>query len=76
MSPTQENGATEVAIVVNGAALRSRAPSLAALLGELGYGDVKVATAINGNFVPAAQRDQTPLRNNDQVEVVAPRQGG
>ena len=76
MPGVQEKPATEIAIVVNGEALRSHAQSLAALLGELGYSDVKVATAVNGDFVPAAQRNDTVLRDNDQIEVVAPRQGG
>ena len=76
MSGVQETKAVEIAIVVNGEVMRSRARSLAALLSELGYGGGKVATAINGEFVPATQRDDTVLRDNDQVEVVAPRQGG
>lgn len=76
MSAAQNKQATEVAIVVNGEPQRSRAATLAALLDELGYGDGKVATAINGEFVPARQRKTVALSDNDHVEVVAPRQGG
>ncbi len=63
-------------IVVNGEPREARAATLAALLDELGYGDQRVATAINGDFVPERARPGTTLRTGDHVEVVAPRQGG
>ena len=63
-------------IMVNGTATDVRANTLAAALGELGYGDAKVATAVNERFVPAAARDQTTLSAGDRVEIVTPRQGG
>lgn len=63
-------------LVVNGEATQTRAPTLAALLDELGYGDRKVATAINGEFVPAKSRAGAVLAANDAVEIVSPRQGG
>ncbi|MEL6292092.1 MAG: sulfur carrier protein ThiS, partial [Pseudomonadota bacterium] len=52
------------------------ASTLADLLIELGYGDRKVATAINGDFVPEAVRETTGLVPNARIEIVAPRQGG
>lgn len=76
MPAAQEQITTGVAITVNGEAVRSQAETLASLLDELGYGGAKVATAVNGTFVPAAQRAETRLQRDDQVEVVAPRQGG
>ena len=63
-------------IVVNGEAVRSGAATLDAILAELGYAGRKVATALNGNFVPAARRSETTLTAGDRIEIVAPRQGG
>ncbi|SFR19678.1 sulfur carrier protein ThiS [Poseidonocella sedimentorum] len=63
-------------IIVNGEAVESAAPDLAALLTELGKGEAKVATSINEAFVPRGARGQQALRDGDRVEIVAPRQGG
>lgn len=35
----------------------------------------KLATALNGTFLPATARD-TPLKDGDTIEAVAPMQGG
>lgn len=63
-------------IMVNGAIQETQAETLEELCRALGYQDMKVATALNGDFVPASQRDETPLSPDDHVEIVAPRQGG
>lgn len=63
-------------ITVNGAVQDTATTTLAALLVELGYGETKVATAVNEAFVPAAMRKKQSLNNGDRVEIVAPRQGG
>ncbi|MDX2156557.1 MAG: sulfur carrier protein ThiS [Hyphomicrobiaceae bacterium] len=63
-------------LVVNGEAREASAGSLAALLDELGYGGQKVATALNGDFVPERARAGTRLAPGDRIEIVAPRQGG
>lgn len=63
-------------IVVNGEARETTAATLAVLLDEVGYGGQKVATALNGDFVPERARAETRLTADDEVEVVAPRQGG
>jgi sulfur carrier protein len=63
-------------ITVNGTAQETAAPTLDALLQELGYGAAKVATAVNEDFVPAALRREQRLNDGDRVEIVAPRQGG
>lgn len=65
-----------VHINVNGDPRATRATTLAALIEEGGYGDARIATALNGSFVPARLRAQTPLAAGDRVEIVAPRQGG
>jgi sulfur carrier protein len=63
-------------IMVNGEPQVTEAETLEELCAALGYRDMKVATALNGGFVPAAQRGSTPLSFDDRVEIVAPRQGG
>lgn len=63
-------------LVVNGEPTEARASSLAGLLDELGYGGLKVATAVNGAFVAERRRAETPLADGDRIEIVAPRQGG
>lgn len=62
-------------ITLNGSARRTDASTLAELLAECGFG-VKVATARNGDFVPAGLRTATPIADGDRIEVVAPMQGG
>ena len=63
-------------IQVNGRSLEVQATSLAILIDELGYGDSKVGTAINQEFVRDRDREKTPIREGDAVEIVTPRQGG
>jgi sulfur carrier protein len=65
-----------VDLIVNGEAAQARAATLAALLDELGYGALEVATAVNGDFVPKRLRTVTALAAGDRIEIVAPRQGG
>jgi len=63
-------------LVINGEAREIEAATLAAALAALDYADAKVATALNGDFVPARARERTPVRDGDRVEILAPRQGG
>ena len=63
-------------IVVNGEPQDVPAATLAEALAALDYADAVVATALNGAFVPKRLRAQTPLRDGDRIEIVAPRQGG
>ena len=63
-------------IVVNGEATQTQAKTLEELCAALGHGTSKVATALNGDFVPAPKRGQIKLAENDAVEIVSPRQGG
>jgi sulfur carrier protein len=64
------------ALIVNGDRVSSAAATLADLLRALDYGDARVATAVNGTFVPTARRAEAQLADGDRVEIVAPRQGG
>jgi sulfur carrier protein len=63
-------------IRVNGKELDVAAATLAALLNELEYEDVGVATALNQNFVRRQDRLTTPLQEGDAVEILVPKQGG
>lgn len=65
-----------LALVINGEPVQVRASVLAQLLDELGYAGRKVATAVNGDFVPEKARAATRLAADDAIEIVAPRQGG
>ncbi|MCC3245492.1 sulfur carrier protein ThiS [Methylocystis sp. WRRC1] len=63
-------------IEVNGRPLEVSATTLQSLLAELGYGDQKVGTALNHEFVRDKDREITVLHEGDAVEIVTPRQGG
>ncbi|HTJ01313.1 MAG TPA: sulfur carrier protein ThiS [Methylovirgula sp.] len=63
-------------IRVNGKELEVAATTLAALLDELEYQDMVVATALNQSFVRAVDRKETALNAGDTVEILTPRQGG
>ena len=63
-------------IIVNGQSLDVTATLLDAALGELVYGEARVATALNGEFVPVPARASTNLGDGDRLEILAPMQGG
>ncbi|MEM7777214.1 MAG: sulfur carrier protein ThiS [Pseudomonadota bacterium] len=63
-------------VIVNGNEEQTEARTLDGLLRELGYGTAKVATALNGQFVPAAERSNVQLDSGAKIEIVSPRQGG
>lgn len=69
-------GADALTVHVNGDPRQTFATTLAELIEEAGYGAARVATAINGEFVPARARAATALKAGDHIEIVAPRQGG
>jgi sulfur carrier protein len=63
-------------IVCNGTKHEVENLALSEILVELGYGQLMIATAVNGRFVPVRQRASVLLKEGDMLEVVAPRQGG
>ncbi len=63
-------------ILLNGEPFDTGAKTLAELCMHLGYGDVKIATAVNGDFVPEQSRSKVQLTARDKIEIVTPRQGG
>jgi sulfur carrier protein len=65
-----------VRLVVNGEPQEVPAATLADALQSLDLAEAKVATALNGEFVPARARAATLVKDGDRIEIVAPRQGG
>ena len=53
-----------------------QATTLEELLRERGLGQARVATAVNEEFVAAAERPVHELKDGDRIEIVAPMQGG
>ena len=50
--------------------------TVAALIQQLGYRGEGFAVAVNGDFVPRADYEQTPLNAGDSLDIVAPVVGG
>ena len=65
-----------IEVSVNGRLAVTGARTVDDLLTQRGLASVKVATALNGHFVPASRRATTELQAGDQIEIVSPRQGG
>lgn len=65
-----------LSLVVNGDTVSVQAATLAGLIAELGFGGGKIATAVNGAFVPERLRAATILSPGLQIEIVSARQGG
>ena len=63
-------------LLVNGERRLLEARTLAEALVALDYADAIVATALNGEFVPARKREAAALHEGDRIEIVEPRQGG
>lgn len=63
-------------LIVNGERVETKATRVAALLAELDYEGAHLAVAVNYDVVPRARWAETPLNDNDAVEILTPRQGG
>ena len=63
-------------VVVNGTKVATAAQSLLDLVHEQRFAGARIATALNGNFVPEPQRANTTLKTGDRIEIVSARQGG
>lgn len=61
---------------LNGEWRQIGAEDLAGALEELGFAGAVVATALNGEFVPAQARAARRLIEGDALEVLSPMQGG
>ncbi|MDE2383835.1 MAG: sulfur carrier protein ThiS [Alphaproteobacteria bacterium] len=63
-------------IILNGKPAEIAGGTLAATVTELGYGEKRIATAVNGRFVPIREREALQLGEGDRVEILTPRHGG
>ena len=63
-------------LIVNGERRETKATHVDALLAELEYEGTHLAVAVNYDVVPRARWADTPLNDNDAVEILTPRQGG
>ena len=63
-------------IMINGENHDVDKQTLAELLNSLGHESTAVATALNGVFVPLAERESNLLQAEDAVEIIAPMAGG
>lgn len=64
-------------LVVNGEPREvSERVTIRGLLGSLGFESRAVAVAVNSVFVPRSEHDAHELQAGDEVELVAPMQGG
>ncbi|MET0355284.1 MAG: sulfur carrier protein ThiS [Cellvibrio sp.] len=43
---------------------------------QWGFGETKIAVAINGEFVPRSTYNERKLQENDQIDIVKPVGGG
>ncbi|WFE69408.1 sulfur carrier protein ThiS [Thiomicrospira sp. R3] len=62
-------------LLINDKPNETNATNLAGLVAELKI-EGAFALARNENFVPKSQYAQTPIAENDRIEIVAPMQGG
>lgn len=63
-------------LMINGEPQELEAATVAEALVALDLAEARVATALNGRFVPAAARPQAELSPGDTLEILSPMQGG
>lgn len=63
-------------LTINGERHVVAAATLAALLAEFDYEGGWLATALNGEVVPAGERDRSVLAEGDRIEILSPMKGG
>ena len=63
-------------LIVNGERTDATATSLDGLLSELEYEGKHYAIAVNFAVIPRVRWSQTALKSGDEIEIIAPRQGG
>jgi sulfur carrier protein len=65
-----------ISLTVNGAPRETRAETLAEFIAGEDFGETRVATAVNGAFVPMVARAGRRLEAGDRIEILSARQGG
>ncbi len=65
-----------ISLVLNGETIAAQAETLADLIVRQAYAGQRIATAVNGEFVPERARAFWRLSPGDRIEIVSARQGG
>ncbi|MCK5385263.1 MAG: sulfur carrier protein ThiS [Alphaproteobacteria bacterium] len=70
--------AKTITITLNGDVIKcdGSGMSVTALLEREGLAKKKVAVAINGQFIPRSAYDEHTVKDEDEIDIVAPMQGG
>lgn len=63
-------------LIINGESREVDAGTLAGLLAELDYEGGWLATALNGEVVPAREREACRIADGDRIEILSPMKGG
>lgn len=63
-------------ITLNGESHSISQTDISSMLDENGYQGMLVAVAVNGTFVPRSEHATTKLNEGDEIDIVAPMQGG
>ena len=63
-------------LIINGEPQELSPGTLADLLAALDHEGDWLATAVNGDLVPRAEREKIMLNDGDRIEILAPKQGG
>jgi sulfur carrier protein len=63
-------------ILLNGQPHATAAPTIAALVRELGYENKRIAVERNGDIVPRSQHGSAALNDGDRLEIVVAVGGG
>ena len=63
-------------VIVNGEEREISSVSVDALLSELDYEGTHFAIALNYDVVPKSRWAETQIKSGDEIEIIAPRQGG
>ncbi|WP_038070523.1 sulfur carrier protein ThiS [Hydrogenovibrio kuenenii] len=67
----------QIEVSLNGEPIQCEAGErLSVFLERLGYENTGFAVAMNDTFVPRSQYETQQIESGDQIEVVAPMQGG
>lgn len=64
-------------VIINGQEQTFETPlNLYNVIEQQGYVEMLIAVAHNGTFVPKERYTGTPIKDGDEIEIVAPMQGG
>jgi sulfur carrier protein len=63
-------------VIINGEQREISSARIDALLGELEYEGTHFAIALNYDVLPKSRWAETTIKSGDEIEIIAPRQGG